>query len=518
MNKNNTVKTVFMMVIISIIGKALGLFRDMEMAYFFGTETIESKAFTTASVLPRVFLDITFASAITAGFIPIFNEILESKNKEKAFSLANNFLNIILIVSIVLITIGMIFPTQLTYLSQANLDYETRTMAAELLKIMLPIIIFAGIAFTFTGILQSFGEFNIPSAMSIVSNSIIILYFFTLVNDFSVYGLAVAYTLGWLLQIFIQIPTLKKNGYKYKFTINFKDEYIKKISKLILPVMVSTWAVPLNYLFNYNVASLIDGGTSAVALNVAYTFYNIVTGVFILSISNLILPKLSKLSVNNDMDTFGKSVNKTVKSLLFLIIPMSAGLMLLSEEIIVLFFQRGAFDEKSTYLAKTALTFYSLGIVGYGLQNVLVRAFYSLKDGKTPLVSSAIYIAINVFLTLMLYKVMAIGGIALSSSISITITGLILFYKLCKINSSIFSKSIVVDFFKNIISVLIMSVVVIFVKNYIGTILDESFFSKVTIVAVPVICGVATYFLSTLLLGVEESKDVLNIILKKQEV
>ncbi len=515
MNNKSAIKTVSMMVLISLVGKALGLFRDMQTAYFFGTDTIESIAFTTASVLPRVFLDIAFASVITAGFIPIFNECIEKKGKDEAFKLSNNFVNIIILISTLVVIFGMVFARELTFLSQAGLDSTTRDLATELLRIMLPIIIFSGVAFTLTGILQSFDEFNIPSAMSIVSNSIIILYFFFLCDRFSVYGLAVAFTLGWFLQILIQIPTIRKFGYRYKFFIDFKDENIKKMSKLMLPVMISTWAVPINYLFNYNMASLIDGGTSAVALNIAYTFYNIVAGVIILSISNLILPKLSKLSVNNDVKDFGLSINKTVKSLFYILIPMSVGMMLLGKEIITLFYQRGEFDIDSTKLATVALIFYSVGIVGYGLQNTLSRAFYSMKDGKTPLVTSLVSIGINMVFTLILYKKMEIGGIALASSISITIIGIALFVILCRKNEYVFSFDIITDLVKNIVSVIVMAVVVIFVKNTLGTFLEDNFISRLLLVGVPTVFGVLVYYFMTLILKVEESLLVKNMILRK---
>ncbi len=120
---------------------------------------------------------------------------------------------------------------------------------------LFPTTIFTGIAFSFVGILQSMDEFNVPAAMSIASNLVIIVYFVFFNDRFGVYGLTIAFLIGWAMQALIQIPSLMKKGYKYKFYINIKDEGLKKILVLMLPVMVGTWVQPINLAINTNFAS-----------------------------------------------------------------------------------------------------------------------------------------------------------------------------------------------------------------------------------------------------------------------
>ena len=169
----NAVKAATSMMIITLIGKILGLVRDTLLAANYGIG-MEANAFQTASRIPRVFFDVIFASAISASFIPIFNENLEKKGEKSAFGFSNKFITIILIVTVILTAAGMAFAHQLTALFSPGFNNETMALSAKLLYIMFPTVIFTGVSYSFVGILQSFDEFTIPFALSIVSNGIII--------------------------------------------------------------------------------------------------------------------------------------------------------------------------------------------------------------------------------------------------------------------------------------------------------------------------------------------------------
>ena len=106
--KNNAVKTILMMMFISVLGKTLGLVREMMFGYNFGTISMEGTAFTYASNIPNQFLDIMFASSITSSFIPIFNGYLEKKGKDSAFELFNNFFRLIILLSAIIIFLSTI--------------------------------------------------------------------------------------------------------------------------------------------------------------------------------------------------------------------------------------------------------------------------------------------------------------------------------------------------------------------------------------------------------------------------
>ncbi|MGE4215107.1 MAG: murein biosynthesis integral membrane protein MurJ, partial [Anaerotignaceae bacterium] len=365
--------------------------------------------------------------------------------------------------------------------------------------------IFPGLAFSFVGILQSMDEFNIPAAMSIVSTAIIFIYSVFLNDRFGIYGLTFAFLIGWAMQAIIQIPALLKRGYKYKLFLDFKDEGLKKIIKLMLPVMVSTWIQPINLAINTKFASRLLNGAGVSPLGYANTVYSIVVGVFVLSVANVIFPRLSRMTIDNDKKQFGKTVSITMEVMAFLLIPMTVGLMCLSEPIIRVIFQQGEFTQYATALTANALFFFSIGMIGFGIQTILSRAFYAEQNGRIPLLSGIISIGVNVALCIVLAPGMGIGGLALASSVSSTVSAIVLIIPMQQRNK-IISKTLVIQVIKMIISAVIMASVVVLCKNAISTALQPSFITSFIEVGVPTVCGVIVYMVLTRILVVPHAK------------
>lgn len=209
--KNGATKTIGVVMVLTLLGKVMGLYRDHLLAIHYGMG-MEASAFYTASRIPRVFFDAVFASAISACFIPVFSEYLSQGGKKKAFEFSRAFLTIIGILTLVLTGVGMVFSGQLVSLFADGYNAETAALATSLTRVMFPTVFFTGLAFSFVGILQSLDEFNIPALISAVSNAVIIVYFWTLDGKFGVYGLATAFLIGWLLQAIVQLPALRKKA------------------------------------------------------------------------------------------------------------------------------------------------------------------------------------------------------------------------------------------------------------------------------------------------------------------
>ena len=183
---NNAAKTISMVMILTLLGKVMGLYRDHLLALHYGMG-MEANAFYTASRIPRVFFDAMFASAISACFIPVFSEYLTREGKEKAYSFSRTFLTAIGILAAVLSVVGMALSGPLTTLFADGYNAETAALATSLTRVMFPTVFFTGIAFSFVGILQSLDEFTIPALISAVSNGVIILYFLFLDRSFGIY-------------------------------------------------------------------------------------------------------------------------------------------------------------------------------------------------------------------------------------------------------------------------------------------------------------------------------------------
>ena len=499
-------RTVIMIMAITLIGKLMGILRDRMLGVYFGTYSPEGIAFIQASLLPRVFLDIMFASVLSASFIPVFNRYLETKGKEAAFELAASFIKIVFVVVAIFTIAAVIFagPLYGALLGDEALGLEVRELGVNLLRIMFPIMLITSIAFSLTGILQSLGQFSIPAAMSVASNGVILLYYFFFIDQFGIYGLAAAFLIGWSMQIFIQIPYLIK--VKFSFTkgsilSSTASPALKEIWQLTLPVIVASWLTPVNLLVATRAAAGLYGGEhGVVAINMAHTLYTVITGLFVLSLANVLFPALSKLAARENWSGYAESLRESLRGMLFLLLPMTFGLMALSRPLVGLVFQGGRFDDTSVNITATALFFFSLGIVGFGMQVILSRASFALQDGRGPLITGVLAMGINFVLSFTLAPVIEIGGPALASAIAISVAALGLFIRLArKLPESIWTMDMTISVAKMLVSSIIMY----------GIVLSAlSFFTgnRILAVIVPAALGAIIYAAGTLTFGVPEAR------------
>ena len=518
-NLKSTAKVISYIMVIMVIGKLMGLVREQFFAGVFGV-TMEANAFTTASSMPRNFFDAVFASAISSSFIPVFNEYLEKKGRKEAYKLANSFITSVLLFTLLLTVLGMAFSVPLTAFFADGYDVQTAELCQKLLVILFPTVILTGIAYSFVGILQSLDEFAVPAALSIVSNGIIIFYFIFFSRRFGIYGLAAAFLAGWVMQILIQLPSLSKKGYFFKPDFTVGSEGMKKIFLLMLPVMVSTWVQPINIFINQKFASRLFSGSGVTAINYANTIYTITVGVFVLSVANVIFPRLSRLVTNNENEVYGQTIGKTLKTTMYLLIPMTAGLISISTPLIRLVYERSSFTPYATEITSRALAFLSVGMLGFGFQTILNRAYYAMQDGKTPMVSGIAAIAANAVLSMLLIEKLDIAGLALASSAAAFVSALILIVPLEKKIGGILTKDFLKDFLKDGISALIMAVFVVYIRDFILALLSDALLSRLAAVFIPALAGVAVYFFLTYAMGVSEPrmlKDFALSSLKKKK-
>jgi len=506
--------TVSVMMVITLVGKAMGVLRDRMIAVNYGTGTIEATAFQQANLLPRLFLDVMFAAVFAASFIPVFNQYLENKGKQAAFDLAARFVLLIFMMTATIAILGMIFASPVLILVHGNVAPEVNALATVLLRILFPTLILSGVAFSLTGILHSLGEFNIPAAMSVATNGIILIYFFFFIDYFGIYGLAVAFVIGWGMQLLIQVPFLVKQKFRLRWfkVAPWRDEGIRQIAQLSLPVMVATWVGPVNLWVNSRAASsLNDGGHSFNAIIYANSLYVVIAGLFILSLANVLLPKLSRFAVSEDWDGFASFLRGRLRGLFFLLFPTTFGLMAIAEPLVRLVYEDGLFQEKSVAVTSTALFFFSLGITGFGLQSILSRACYALQDGRAPLITGIIAMAVNLVLSFTLAPIMEIGGIALASSIAISTAAVGLFVMLRRKmpNHSLWTREMTLDAVK----MLAMSIIMYLAVRH-GT--GRLELSRLFAVAVPVGFGATVYMVGCFALKIPETQALLNWLKNKK--
>ena len=513
--RHNHLKTVSTVMLLTLIGKVLGLVRDMLMGHYFGTG-MEASAFTVASQIPRNFFDAIFASAISASFIPVFNDCLEKKGKDEAFRLSNSFITLMGLFTILLSAAGIVLAGPFAALQaggEAGFDAATLALCTRLLRILFPTIVFTGLAFSMVGVLQSLGEFSIPAVMSAVSNGVIILYYLFLCRRFGVYGLAAAFLAGWALQAVIQVPALRKRGYHYRPAIRHPG--LKSVFLLMGPVMVSTWIQPINLVVSTRFAADLNQGQAVAAMNYANSLYTMLAGILVLSLTNVIFPELSRLGSQKEEAGFGALVASSLRSMLFLLLPMMVGLMIQAQPLIRLLYEWGEWTAESTALTARALAFLALGMVGYGIQNVLSRAFYAVQSGRVPLITGLVSIALNVLLCLTLSPVMGIAGLALASALSSTVSALLLLIPMGRKHPGLLSSALWRDVARMAASALVMGAAALLVRWGLSLVLSgEGLLDRLLLAGVPALAGAAVYFPSAWLLRVPEMKQAAAMIQK----
>ena len=509
--QKKNIRTVGMMMALTLLGKVLGLVRDMLLGHTFATG-MAANAFLTASRIPRNFFDAIFASAISASFIPVFNEYLEKNGREEAFRLSSAFITLMTLLTAALSALGMLFAEPITALLADGFDAETAALCARLLRILFPMMLFAGLAFSLVGTLQSLGEFNIPALLSAASNAVIILYYIFFVDRFGVVGLAAAFLLGWAAQVLIQAPPLRKFGYRYRFSL--RHDGLHKIFLLAGPVLVSTWIQPLNLTIATRYASHITGGASA--LEYANTLYTIVAGVFVLSIANVIFPEMSRFAAHADDAAMGESISGTLGAMLFLLTPMAAGLAVLSRPVVRLLYEWGSWGETSTELTAGALTFLSLGMLGYGVQIILSRAFYAEQKGNMPLLAGAVSVLANIILCQLLSPMLGLRGLALASAVSLVLPALVLLIAAARRYRGVVNGGSMLDFAKMLLASAVMGAAVWFTQGALAPRLGDSLASRVLLVAVPTAVGVVVYFILAVLTRISTIAQIKALVRRRK--
>lgn len=497
--------------------KALGLIRDSLMGAYFGTG-IEADAFMAASKLPTTLFDVVIGGVISATFIPIFNDILTKENEKEATRFADKFITMIVLITLAISLAGIVFGEQLVTFMAPNFDAATHDLAVKLTSIMFPMIIFTGIAFSFVGILQSYGEYNIPSIISLVSNVVIIIYFLIFGKRFGVTGLAVTMIISWSLQVVVQIPSLVKFKFRLRPDFRLRDRHILNAVLLALPMLVSTWVQPLYTFVNARFASHMNGAYSS--LEYANRLYLIVTGVFSFVVTNLIFPKLSRANAGDNKEEAQALIMTSLKAVIIVIAPLMAGIIILSKPITGIIYEHGAFE--STDIVANALSCYAIGMVFLAVNEVLSKAFFSMKHSVTPMVTSLISMVFNVILVSSIYQLIKgdamtlTGGLATAAAAGSIVNAVLNACMLFKRCPGMAKRGDIISVLKILASTAVMAAVVWFVYSMIGHRLDGTIGYIITCAVCGGI-GIAVYGLMVTVLRVEEIMSLLPQRFKKGE-
>lgn len=501
-------KAAILIMLITIISKVFGFVRDITLSYFYGASNI-SDAYLVALTIPTVIVSF-IGTAISTGFIPTYSKIEQVDGEREGNKYTNNLINILMIICTFIVIFGLLFTDQIVKIFASGFDGETLALAVQFTKISLLGIYFTGLISILTGFLQLKGNFAIPILVGFPMNFFIILSIF-LSSKTNILVLSVGSVIAIASQIILLIPFIRKKGLRYKFVLDIKDKHIKNMAYLALPVIIGVSVNQINILIDKTIASSIAvGGISA--LNYADKLNGFIQGIFVISISTVMYPMISKMAADNNIEGLKKSLSEAINSINLLVIPTTVGAMIFAEPIVKLLFSRGAFGLHAIYMTSNALFFYSIGMVGFGLRDILSRGFYSLQDTKTPMINGTIGVVINITLNIILSKYMGIGGLALATSISAIICAGLLFISLRKKIGQFGLLNILNSFVKILGASLIMGVIAKISFNYLLSVISQNLS---LIIAIGI--GALVYFLIIYYMKIEDVDLIISAFKRKMK-
>lgn len=493
MSKKQMAKNTAIIVVLMIISKILGFGRESLIAAKYGA-SFASDIYVFGMGMTNI-LFTSIGSSLSTTFIPMLCDFIENKTYEKRNYFVNNIMNITLLISVILVLFGIAFgkyivlifaPGFATKYSAANY-----AQAIELTKIMFISLVFVGLQNVLTGVLQAHDEFTVPASTPIFYNIVVVLYLAFLGLKYGAKGLIISLIIASFVQAVIQIPKYKSMGYRYKLIIDFKDESIKKMFHLIIPVLIGASVAQINFLIDRFFASNAGEGAMAM-LNFGNKLTIFVYSIFGFALSTVVYANLSKLSAQDNRDEYKSTLASAINMIALIIVPATVGMMILRRPLVRVAFERGAFDSKAAVVTAAVLLFYSPGMVFYGIRDILGRAFYSIKDTKTPTINGVIGIVLNIILNYLLYMAMGIEGLALATSLSAIITTILLFYTLNR-KIALDMERILKTFLKVIVAAAIMGIFVFFINKYLSAALGASLIKQFAGLIVSTVLGMIIY-------------------------
>jgi len=520
-SKKSLVKSVSVLSSATFLSRILGFVRDILIAKIFGTGWI-IQSFFVAFKLPNIFRDLVGEGASNSVFVPVFSEYLVKKKKEEFWKFVNTALLLVLFVNTLIVIIGVIAAPVIVRVIAPGFSAQPDklNLTITLTRFILPYLLFMSCVAFMMGVLNSFKVF-LPSALSpsIFNICLIIAIILASNSRLGIGIIVIGIFVAGFLQILLHIPYLSRKGFRF-WPFNFHREGmahpgIRKISKLLIPRIAGSAIYHINILVDTIFASLsfLVGQGAIAAIYYANRMIQFPLGIFGVSIRNASLPTLSEFAAKKEMDKFAHTVEFSLSSIIFVMLPATFGLMLLSKPIIQTIFERGAFTAESTLITSTALTFYALGLCAFSANKFIFSCFFAMQDTVTPVKFSIISLVLNIIFNILFVVLfrMEIAGLAFASSISAAVSLICVSIILKKKVPLIKSRAILFQSFLMLLASLVMVAVI-----YYGFHRMNQFLSPATSLLITIIVGIIVYFFVCLMLSVRQAREACRWLLRKR--
>ena len=542
------------MAIATLTSRVLGMVREMVYAWFMGDTKIAG-AFLFAFQIPNLFRRLLGEGALTAAFIPIFKEKEKTHGEIEMWRAANAVISGLVISASVIIALAMVgisialafggphgisaladpqglahYTTADGMLHHGTAGYfsEKTVLILRLLRVMFPYMLLVCVAAAFMGMLNARGHFFIPAMGATMLNVVMIASVLWLAPKFGVdlpkgqrlpvqiFALAYGVLAAGVAQAAFQLPTLWREGFRYRWVSPWGNETVQRVVRQMIPGTIGVAAFQINVTMVQVIAFWIDPQINA-SFNYAVRLMELPQGMFGISLATYLLTALSGLALDKNYPEFRATLREGLSSLLFANLIAAVLLVALAEPIVRLLFEHGdKFTAASTHRAAFALVCLAPGLIAFSTVNVLARAFFALGDTKTPMKISIVCLMVNLILSAILIGPLRQGGLGIANTLtSACNVGLLLFAlrkKLARLELDPLRKTLWPLAFTGIIAGLIAWFTWQLWENKLG---HETIALKIGAVFVPAGIAGGIYLLIALACKIPAAKEMIGFALAK---
>lgn len=501
-------KTLFLLMLITFISQFFGLLKDVILAYYYGASAITDIFLLSLTVSTVLFSLVGIG--ISTSFIPYFRKVEKEYGTLESSKFTGTIFNLLNVVVTIIIIVGLIFTEPLVKVFALGFDEAMLEQTVLFTRISLLGGYSTILILLFNAFLRLHEQFLTPAINTIIPHIFLIIFIY-LSTLFNVLYIVIGVVLGLLVQCLILLYFSFKKGFRFNKGMFYKENVTRNMIYNSVPIMLSDLFRQLNVIVDKTLASQIAiGGISS--LNYASKINGFVQGIFVLSIANIMYPRISKLVAESKTEELKSAVSNSIILIVFFVMPATIGSMVLAEPLVEFLFGRGAFTSTDVSMTANVLFYYSIGMIGFSLREIVLRIFYSYKDTKTPMMNTLVTVFLNIFFSIALSKVMGIAGLALATSITGILSFIFLFYKLNIHVGTMNIKKMISSLIKIIISSLLMG----FVVNLIFTNLGFIFDSNISVIF-SILFGVLFYAILIILFRLKEAQIIMNIFFKKNK-
>lgn len=408
----------------NVSSRFLGLVRETVISHLFGATGMVS-AFRVASIVPTMTYDLLIGGMISAALVPVFSDYVTPEKREELCRLASALFTLVAVVFSAVVLILEIAAPGVAWLLGGGFDPDLLAETTRLMRLILPAVLFLGLSGAAAGLLYADKRFVYPAFGASVFNAGIVLMALFFGDRVGIASLSLGVLLGSILQLAIQLPGLRDMG--LSFSVDLRHPGLRRMGGLYLPVALGLIVSQVGIGIDRNLASR-TGEQSIAWMQNATTLIQFPLGLVAVAVSTAVLPSLSRLASSADMARFRRTLGMGLRVVILLIVPATAGLLILATPVVALLFEHGAFKPYDTVRTVQALRLYLIGLPFAAIDQLLIFAFYARKDTRTPVLVGVLGVLTYLIVALTLITPLGMLGLVLANSVQLSSHALIMLY------------------------------------------------------------------------------------------